>query len=250
MSIITLLIICILILLVLILNKKNSKQYIYNKKVSSHNSNLKTIYLCNKTKDIPDYVIKNWKKLNPDYIIKLYDNDDCINFLKTEYNNNFVELYNQIKDGAIKADFWRVCILYKYGGVYSDIDVKPVQPISSILNKNIDFITCISWFKDGLNPHFIFAKPNDKLLLKCINTFLNKKGEKYDYWDWSICKNMTKNYIEMYGEIPKKDGIYGKNLLMLERDNSDYHKFCCVYDNKIVLYNRYEEYVPNSGFKN
>lgn len=84
----------------------------------------------------------------------------------THYKS-FFNLYNQIKVGAIKADFWRVCILYKYGGVYSDIDIKPV---SSILNKN--------------------------------------------------------------------------------KDNSDYHKFCYIYDNKIVLYNRYAEYVPNSGFKN
>ena len=132
--------------------------------------------MCSKTKNIPDYVIKNWKKLNPDYRIKLYDNEDCIKFLQTEYDNNFVELYNEIKDGAIKADFWRVCILYKYGGVYSDIDVEPILPISSILDKNIDFMSCISHDKTGINPHFMFSKPNNKLLLKCINTFLGKKG--------------------------------------------------------------------------
>ena len=217
--------------------------------VEENHSNLKTIYLCNKTKVIPEYVIKKWEKLNPDYKIKLYDNKDCIDFLRKEYNNNFVELYNEIKDGAIKSDLWRICVLYKYGGVYSDIDVEPKLPISLILDNNVDFMTCISHCKQGIKPHFMFSKPNNKLLLDCINTFLSKKGTNYDYWGWSIYPNMKDNYIKIYGDLPKKDGIYDKNQFMLEIADPDYHKYHCVYDNKIVLHNRYKDYEPNIGFK-
>ena len=45
----------------------------------------KVIYLCYKTKNIPSYIIPNLKKLYPDYEIKLYDNNDCINFLKEHF---------------------------------------------------------------------------------------------------------------------------------------------------------------------
>jgi hypothetical protein len=38
----------------------------------------KIVYLCYKTKDVPSSVIKSWKNLNPDYKIKLYDNQEDI----------------------------------------------------------------------------------------------------------------------------------------------------------------------------
>ena len=141
----------------------------------NYNTFPKNIYICNKTKNIPTYIINNWKKLNPDYNIIIYDDNDCINFLKKEYDQRYVDLFNKIKDGPIKADFWRICILYKYGGIYSDLDIKPIVPISKFLKKNINFLTCINNDKTGLNPHFIISKANNELLLKCIETFFQKK---------------------------------------------------------------------------
>ena len=103
----------------------------------------KIIYLSYKTKDIPEYVMKKWNEIYPDYEVKLYDNTDCINFLKTEYNDEYVDIFNYIKDGPIKADFWRVCILYKYGGIYSDIDIEPLINIEKIMLPDTTFITCL-----------------------------------------------------------------------------------------------------------
>ena len=114
----------------------------------------KVIYLSYKTKDIPEYVIKKWNKIYPDYEVKLYDNNDCINFLKKEYNDELVDIFNYIKDGPIKADFWRVCILYKYGGIYSDIDVEPLVNIENIMLPDTTFITCLSAMGKNINTHF------------------------------------------------------------------------------------------------
>lgn len=41
----------------------------------------KVIYLTYKTKNIPSFVIDKFKKIYPEYEIKLYDNNDCIDFL-------------------------------------------------------------------------------------------------------------------------------------------------------------------------
>ena len=120
--------------------KNNKKQY-YQKNETHSNATIvkggsnkipKVIYICYKTKNIPEYIIPNWKKLNPDYKIKLYDNQDCIDFLEKEFGSEYVDTFNYIKDGPIKADFWRCCIIYKYGGIYADIDIKPVKPMIKI----------------------------------------------------------------------------------------------------------------------
>lgn len=225
----------------------NQKTFNDKENDENYNSFPKNIYMCNKTKNIPSFVINNWKKLNPDYNIIIYDDNDCINFLKKEYDQRYVDLFNKIKDGPIKADFWRICILYKYGGVYSDLDIKPIVPISKFLKKNINFLTCISNCKTGLNPHFIISKANEELLLKCIETYLQKMDSNYDYWKWSICPNMKDNYIKLYGNIPQKDGIYKNNQLLLEILNEKYDQYKCIYDNETILYNRYDNYIINTG---
>ena len=70
--------------------------------------------MCYKTKKIPSYLIPNIKKIYPDYDVKLYDDNDCIDFFKKEYSDEYVDLFNSLKDGPIKADFWRVCILWRW----------------------------------------------------------------------------------------------------------------------------------------
>jgi mannosyltransferase OCH1-like enzyme len=106
----------------------------------------KVIYFCNKTitkKDIESS--NNWKKLNPEYEIKLYDDEMIRSFLLEEYGELHVNIFDYLQDGPIKADFWRICILYKNGGVYSDIDNLPLIPLSEFIETDINFVTCSSF---------------------------------------------------------------------------------------------------------
>ena len=78
----------------------------------------KTIYFCYKTLDRMEENSNKWKYLNPKYKIELYDDTMCEAFLLNEYGQLYSDIFQFLKDGPIKADFWRVCILYKYGGIW------------------------------------------------------------------------------------------------------------------------------------
>ena len=182
----------IILVLFLFLSQKNKLNFFDNKKIYNN------LYLCYKNKNIPKYVKDNIIRLNPDINIHLYDNNDCIHFLKTEFNDKFVNVFNYIKDGPIKADFWRCCILYKYGGIYCDIDVKPVVSYKKIIGDyNRDFLTIRSANnKKAITPEFIYSKnKNNKLLKLCIDTYLKfyENNKKYSYRGWSIVTIMTVN---------------------------------------------------------
>ena len=57
----------------------------------------KTIYICYKTlKEIKIYS-NNWKKLNPDWNIELYDDNRCRDFLLKEFSQVFVDIFNYIE---------------------------------------------------------------------------------------------------------------------------------------------------------
>ncbi len=209
----------------------------------------KTIYLSYKTKNIPNYIIPNWKKLYPEYEIKLYDNTDCIKFLKDEYGQEHVDIFNFIKDGPIKADFWRVCVLYKYGGIYADIDIEPLVSIESIIDTDTTFMTSISNNNTDLNPHFIVSIPNHKVFKKCIDKYLEMHRSKkpYSYWGWSIVNIMK----DVFSEVFKKKVIEGVNI---DSENNKYQMLkevyptqsakdhYCKYNDIKILNNRYSIY--------
>ena len=272
LCIISIIIIIIIIFWVLYYKKT---EHMYSNKIP------KNIYLCYKTKNIPDYIIPNWEKLNPNYTVKLYDNTDCIKFLQDEYGEEYVDIFNYMKDGPIKADLWRVCILYKYGGVYCDIDVEPLVPFIDYMEDDIDFLTCISMAKNELNPHIIMTIPNNIILKQCIDKYIEKYRNKipYEYWEYSIVyimascindnynQNYNQNYKDNNNNIFKyiynflfgnkkylnNEGIYTlynmKCQFIKEIDAKNLSDIYCMYNNTKILNNRYKEYSPhNHGF--
>jgi mannosyltransferase OCH1-like enzyme len=245
-----LILLILLILLSIIIYKKFKNNKEIKETFEINNQIPKVIYLSYKNKNIPKYIIPNWQKLYPNYEIKLYDNNDCIKFLKDEYSQEFADIFNMIKDGPIKADFWRVCILYKYGGIYADIDIEPLVSIESILNKNTTFLSCISQNTIGITPQFIVSIPKHKALKMCIDKYLEMYRTKkdYSYWGWSICGIMKDVFYEIHGKHITTDGVYIDNennkyqmLKEVYPTKSDKDHYC-KYNNIKILNNRYSDY--------
>ena len=96
---------------------------------------------CKDKQKLPDYVVQNWKLLNPDLEIKLYDNKECIRFLTEKFSSEYATIFKKIQHGPYKADFWRLCVLYYYGGYYSDIDMYPLKSLKYIVHFWQNFFT-------------------------------------------------------------------------------------------------------------
>jgi mannosyltransferase OCH1-like enzyme len=263
MKIIIIFIILILLILVLIYYFKYNKKEKFTLNYQRRNIP-KVLYLTYKTKDIPPSVINKFKEVYPNYEIKIYDNNDCIDFLSKEYGQEYVDIFNFIKDGPIKADFWRVCILYKYGGIYSDVDIVPIINIEEILESDTTFLTCVSKKKDNTNPHFIVSIPKHKILKLCIDTYLDfyRNNIKYSYWEWSITKIMKNATYTVFNKYINKDGVYydsDNNKYQFLKEASDFilynlfpslenvhnfgkHGAYCKYNNTKILYIKNDNY--------
>lgn len=138
-----------------------------------------------KNKNLPTRVFDRWKRLNKDCEICFYEDSDCLSFLKKEFNSDVAELFNSMNRGAYKADLFRLCVLYKYGGVYVDVDSFPYEPIKEIVG-NSDFVTAMSINPNSIFQSFIATIPENPLIMGCIDSLLKEKGNK-KYWDtWNI----------------------------------------------------------------
>lgn len=206
----------------------------------------KVIYMCHKSiKDITIYS-KNWKTLNPEYEIRLYDDIHCQKFLREEISPELQEIFNYIPDGPIKADVWRICILYRYGGIYVDADINPLVPLRDFLDENDDFVTCISNVEKPfrkshlLNPHFIATYRGNPVLKKCIERYIDlyHHNRRYKYWKWSIVRMLQLDFVivEKKDQILMHEGERYKFILELPSMND------CKYGSKIVFQNRYNFY--------
>ena len=67
---------------------------------------------------------------NPEFDHRLFDDVDCRNFIKNNYDADVLEAYDRLIPGAYKADLWRYCVLYKTGGIYLDIKFQCEQGFS------------------------------------------------------------------------------------------------------------------------
>jgi len=87
----------------------------------------KIIWQSWKTKDLPSPILKNINKilhLNPNYIYRLLTDEEIDNFVHVEYSDRpeVVSCYDRLNIIVAKVDFWRYLVLYKYGGIYLDMD--------------------------------------------------------------------------------------------------------------------------------
>jgi hypothetical protein len=92
------------------------------------------------TKDLPPKMaecVNKMKADNPEFDHYLYDDEDCREFIKENYDSSVLEAYDQLIPGAYKADLWRYCVLYKTGGIYLDIKFR-CEPGFSLIEMTDD----------------------------------------------------------------------------------------------------------------
>ena len=205
------------------------------------------------TKDIlPEFlsITQSWKEKNPTYAYFLYDNNDRISFIKKHFDINVYNAYNRIIPGAFKADLWRYCILYIYGGVYIDIDTICLNPIDTFLDENIEFVTpvdlnnCPTIGTHNLFNTFIASVPKHPILLDCINRIVYNienniiPHSNLDFSGPGILGRATNTFLNLHEETTfiGKQGLHNEKLYLLYFEyGSEYVK---DRNNNILLQNK------------
>ncbi|KAJ1554180.1 hypothetical protein HK096_004705, partial [Nowakowskiella sp. JEL0078] len=109
-----------------------------------------------KTEDIPERFIgwtKSWKQINPDYAYVLWTDISNRQLVESDFPW-FLSTYDNLPRAIHRADAVRYCYMYKYGGIYADIDVEALKPMSNLferLRKRELAIRSKNW-KFGIDP--------------------------------------------------------------------------------------------------
>ena len=139
------------------------------------------IYQTWNTKDLPPLMkqtVDMIKQNNPRFNHHLFDDNDCRNFIKDNFDSSVLNAFDTLIPGAYKADLWRYCVLYKNGGIYLDIKYAPYFGFKFInLTEKEHWV--LDMDKNGVYNALIVCKPNNEILLKAINKVVENVRHRF-----------------------------------------------------------------------
>jgi len=133
------------------------------------------------------------KRLHPDFEYRFYTDEDIDMLMKTEFPE-YYDKFNELPRMIMKIDMFRYFLMYKYGGLYTDMDYLMFKPFD-LLNEKV-VIPCNREDENG-NPiclgNCIFAsQPNHPYWKSLMDTLFTIDRTKFDY---NTDKNIDGNVL-------------------------------------------------------
>lgn len=162
---------------------------------------------------------QSWAQ-HKDFEYFFYNDMQCEQFVRENFDTKTLEAYNKCPIAVMKADLWRYCVIYVYGGIYADVDaVLMVDPIIFLQPKS--YLICSPETDNRHLCQWTFAAPPKSPILK---TIIDLSVERI-----LGCNDIRGNYIIHTLTGPKlfTDGIE----LYLKANNLLLHKSKLWYEN-------------------
>lgn len=109
----------------------------------------------------------SWLK-NKEYNYNFFDDIQCDNFIY-KFFPEMKDAYDKLPLRVMKADLWRYCIIYKYGGIYADADTVLLKNPCFLINNK--YLTVVP----ENNTHFcqwVFSGSANSPVLKSVINLL------------------------------------------------------------------------------
>lgn len=202
-----------------------------------------TIYQTWYCKDkIPPLMAKSITRLrlsNPRFNYKLFDDNECREFIKNNYEWDVLNAFDTLKPGAYKADLWRYCILYKFGGIYLDIKYNCCNNFRLIhLTEKEHF--CADIGNNGIYNAILVSLPGNEVLYRAIRQIVeNVKNRYYG----GGCLDPTGPMLLSKFINTDNSSVDLKHLLI----NNDFNQRAISYEGKVIL-KSYSGYMAESKF--
>jgi len=107
--------------------------------------------------------MNTWKK--KDYSYHFYDDQKCFDFMRDNFPGDIFDCYCRLPLAVMKADLWRYCVIYKFGGIYADIDTICKFYPNIFVNETL---LCIAPENSTHLCQWVFSAPEQSPILKSI----------------------------------------------------------------------------------
>jgi hypothetical protein len=124
--------------------------------------------------------MQSWKKFESDgYSYTFFDDKRMHRYMEEEWKGPVEECYRHLQMMVMKADLWRYCILYQYGGIYADMDTICMTSPLVLLGNNSSrkFVVALE-YDETLLCQWVFASaPGHPILGRVIQKIVEREKE-------------------------------------------------------------------------
>jgi hypothetical protein len=135
----------------------------------------KTKDILNRNAFIVENGLKNFIKLNPEWKVTIYDDDEVDEYLKNMLDTSDYKLIEN-KHIVEKSDLWRLFKIYFEGGMYVDVDRVCNKKLSDVIDDNIRWVLPVCRTYDFSHDIMISA-PENPAYFNTINLYLSRIGQ-------------------------------------------------------------------------
>jgi len=127
----------------------------------------------------------------------------CRDLIKNNFPSNVLYAFDSLKSGSFKADIFRACYLYLYGGCYFDCKLINRTPLRDIIKEDDELILCFDRLTvPGIYNAIMLAAPKNDIFLQVIISVVNTIITK-DYSDFHNLFGPTIWY-SIYNDLPQE----------------------------------------------
>lgn len=142
--------------------------------------------------ELSSYMIEateTWKNNNPEYQYRYMSDMDAAKFVKENFDEEWFDIFVNVPLGVMRGDIWRYMVVYKYGGVYTDLDTLCLKPISSWMKDEYDMIICPE--NDVHLCQWTFAATPGHPILKSVLDCIKEGFKNPDYTEDHFVHKLT-----------------------------------------------------------
>ena len=169
------------------------------------------------------------RSLNPNFRFTLYDDLQIEDFVRSNFEKNIFNAFTSLKILTAKVDFWRYLILYKYGGIYLDIDSKINIDLEKMIEEHDEAILTAETNEGLFVQWALFFSKEHPILEKTIeNVTKNIETKRYpnDIVNTTGPGAFTTSLLEIHNK-------YQETPLIWKDVGKEYNKTFFVNQNKI-----------------
>jgi mannosyltransferase OCH1-like enzyme len=124
-----------------------------------------TLWQSWKTKHVPESVrsqADSWNMSNPQLEKRFMDDAECSSFVLEHFGEEIYRKYLSLPQPIMRADFWRIAVVYIYGGYYSDLDITCNKSVTQFVNQSVNLV--VTREVNNIANYFFGAAPKHPVL--------------------------------------------------------------------------------------